>query len=532
MKFFNTVGITLPDKHYFLPHRLDWNQLTNFIDKEYYFILHAPRQSGKTTAIIEFVNYFNQQDRYTALYLSTEPAHHEGTDVKQAIKAILIQFKEQISIFLPAEINALAYLDLLLSQEFIEQSSLYSFLKFWSHDSVKPLALFLDEFDGLVGDSLIAILKQFRTGYTNRPRYFPQSVCLIGIRDLRDYKIKSKLQEEMGVLYSPFNIKAESLLLPNFTQEDVKNLYEQHTKETGQIFTPDAIEYAYYLTQGQPWLVNALAYQACFRDVQDRSQAITKEIINKAKEALIGRRDTHLDALTDRLKETRIRRIIDAIISGDTGPADLSTDDLQYVRDLGLITQKGVAIANPIYQEIIPRALTYARQELITNNPSLYKNSDGSFNTNKMLEALGQFFRENAEIWQERFDYKESGPHLLVMAFLQRIINGGGEIDREYALGTKRVDILIKWTPINAQGLIGKQQRIVIELKVLRDKHTIAQAVKQTAEYMDKANATEGHIIIFDSDKTKSWDEKIYHRLSSSEDWREYVDKKIDIWGM
>jgi len=63
-----------------------------------------------------------------------------------------------------------------------------------------------------------------------------------------------------------------------------------------------------------------------------------------------------------------------------------------------------------------------------------------------------------SEIWLNRFEYKESGPYLLMMAFLQRVINGGGSINREYALGRKRVDILIIW----------KNQRIVIELKILR----------------------------------------------------------------
>jgi len=223
-----------------------------------------------------------------------------------------------------------------------------SFYIFGLKKNLKPLILFFDEVDGLIEDSLIAFLKQIRTGYTKRPHKFPQSICLIGVRDLRDYKLKSIDDIESGILLSPFNIKAESLKLVDFSLDQVRELYLQHSQETGQIFTDDAIEYAYYITAGQPWLVNAIAYEACFRDLLDRTKLITKEVMERAKEKIITRQDTHLDALLDRLNESRVRKIIDAIISGSSELLNISADDLQYVRDLGLIKQDSLEIANPI----------------------------------------------------------------------------------------------------------------------------------------------------------------------------------------
>ena len=143
-----------------------------------------------------------------------------------------------------------------------------------------------------------------------------------------------------------------------------------------------------------------------------------------------------------------MRTIIDAILSGTGQEETFKIDDLQYVRDLGLITLKGIKIANSIYQEIIPRELVYTEQESMKEtifDSSWYKNTDGSLNMHKLLESFTQFYRENSDIWLEKFGYKESGPHLLLMAFLQRIINGGGKIHREYALGKKRVDLLIEF---------------------------------------------------------------------------------------
>ena len=133
------------------------------------------------------------------------------------------------------------------------------------------------------------------------------------------------------------------------------------------------------------------------------------------------------------------------------------------------------------------------------------------------MEGWTQFWRENAESWTQRFTYQESGPHLLLMAFLQRIINGGGRLHREYALGRRRLDLLIEWQ---------NKQRIVIEVKIWRDKNTVPNGLTQTADYMDINNATEGHLVIFDRTKDKTWDEKIYTRPEVAQ------GKTITVWGM
>jgi len=395
---------------------------------------------------------------------------------------------------------------------------LEDFLTLWVKLSAKPTVLFVDEIDSLVGDTLISVLRQLRSGYAARPESFPQTICLVGLRDVRDYRIWSPEQGSFVLGGSAFNIKAESLKLADFSREEVAALYQQHTKATGQIFTPEAIEYAFYLTQGQPWLVNALAYQACFRDVTDRTQPITKEIVERSKETLILRRDTHIDVLADRLKEPRVRSILDQLIWGSDKLVEFPPDDVQYVLDLGILARrdKRLVIANPIYQEVFPRVLSAPSEETIYERTAAYVEKNGVLNVPKLLEAFTQFYRENSAIWLEKFDYKESGPHLLLMAFLQRIINGGGSIHREYALGRKRVDLLIRW---------GKQ-RIVIELKIQRNPKTITEGLVQTAEYMDTSHATEGHLVVFDRSPEKTWDEKIFTRQERVQ------GKTITTWGM
>jgi hypothetical protein len=536
MRFFNTAGPINPKNHYFVPHRLNDKAVEQLIEQEKYFILHAPRQSGKTTAIQIFVKELNAIEKYKAFYINVEPAQIARNNVKDGMEIILEQLLNQAKIFCIPNDPIFAIIEKGLNR--ISGSSLKNVLQDWATESDKPIILFIDEIDSLVGDTLISVLRQLRAGYTNRPNAFPQSVCLVGVRDVRDYRIWSKEEDNFVLGGSAFNIKAESLVLHNFSLDQVRMLYEQHTQETGQQFTNEAIEYAFYLTQGQPWLVNALAYQACFKDVTDWTLPITKNVIESAKETLILRRDTHIDQLIHKLEEPRVRHIIDAIISGQDEPENFPIDDISYVIDLGLVTKHGqrLTIANPIYQEVIPRELSYATQLSITQQLSWYQDSNGSLNMHKLLEAFTQFYRENSDIWLDKFDYKESGPHILLMAFLQRIINGGGKIHREYALGRKRVDLFLEFPysaeatndkPYSAEATKGMvQQRIVIELKINRSKKTIPEGLEQTSNYMDTNNATEGHLVIFDKTPGKSWDEKIFmqeHNMGN---------QKITVWGM
>ncbi len=518
MKFFNTAGPVNPKDHYYVPHRFNEPEIRQLIEQKKYFILHAPRQSGKTTGLIQLVKMLNNEKQYKTLYVNFESGQSARSRVIEGMSSLLKALKIAISNTFGQEDPGYQFLAKDEHSQRITGNSLNEFLGYWASNSNKPIVIFIDEIDSLIGDTLIAVLRQLRAGYSDRPTNFPQSICLVGVRDVRDYRIYSDETQSTVLGGSAFNIKAESLTLAGFTPEQVKNLYKQHTTETGQQFTDEAIDYAFDQTQGQPWLVNALAYQACFKDVIDRAQPITKETLERAKETLIKRRDTHIDVLVDRLSEPRVRRIIEPIIMGDSIVENLPTDDIQYAIDLGLVVrrEKTLDIANPIYREVFPRELTASTQDYLTQKTAWYIRPDGSLDMEKLLTGFSEFFRENSEFWLERFDYKEAGPHLLLMAFLQRIINGGGSIQREYALGRRRVDLLILW----------QQQRIVVELKIWRGPNSIAEGLVQTADYMDKNGSTEGHLVVFDRRTDKSWDEKIYHQQKTVN------HKTIELWGM
>jgi hypothetical protein len=525
MRFFNTAGPIKPELHYHLPplERLHKEEVLLLIAQEKYFVLHAPRQTGKTSSLLALVAELNRVGQYRALYANVEVAQAARENVPAAMRGLLNLIAEearsQVQDSFPAD-----QMQSILARAG-EVGPLFTLLKQWCEASPQRLVLVLDEIDSLVGDTLISVLRQLRSGYATRPAHFPQSVILCGVRDVRDYRIHSAKTQEIITGGSAFNIKAESLRLGNFTLDEIRTLYQQHTAETGQVFEPDIFPLVWELTGGQPWLVNALAYEVCFRPGpgRDRAQPITVALIEQAKEQLIERRDTHLDQLTDKLREERVRRVIEPVLAGEGGREQIPSDDVAYVRDLGLITTEGqIRIANRIYQEIIPRELVWTTQLTISQEPAWYISADGRLEMTKLLTAFQQFFREHSEHWVERFEYKEAGPQLLLQAFLQRIVNRGGRIEREYGLGRKRTDLLVIWP------YPGGVQRVVLELKVANGvSESVRQAgLQQTWEYVDRCGAEAGHLVIFDRSAGKSWDEKIYHRTES------YQGHAIEVWGM
>ncbi|WP_461832880.1 AAA family ATPase, partial [Desulfothermus sp.] len=405
MRFFNTAGPVRCEDHYCLPplERLDLEEVLMLIDQKKYFVLHAPRQTGKTTCLLALQEYLNKEDKYRALYVNVEGAQAARENVYLGIKTILSIIESRIRRYWKEDFGEdFAF----ILEKRGPDDALREFLCLLTEKSNKPEVLLLDEIDSLVGDTLISVLRQLRAGYTDRPEGFPQSIILCGVRDVRDYRIHSSKEKEIITGGSAFNIKAKSLHLGDFNKKEIEILYSQHTEETGQRFEDGVIDYVWELTEGQPWLVNALGYVACFelKKARDRNTLITKDLITEAKEKIILERYTHIDQLADKLKEERVQRVIEAILEGDKNPEDIPVDDILYVEDLGLIkTRPNLRISNKIYQEIIPRELTFSTQVTITHDALWYVNPDGSLDMVKLMRAFQEFFREHSESWLERF---------------------------------------------------------------------------------------------------------------------------------
>ena len=501
---FNIAGPCIPGEHYMLPPERRLGRVLQLIEERKYFTLHAGRQTGKTTSLMWLEDHLDAAGGCRALWVDLETAR-EQPDVARAMAAVL----DAIDRALAQRHHAWsrpgrAEVDAMLARP---QSALLAYLQHLVGLESQPLVLLCDEADGLVGEAMVSFLTQLRHGYIERSRVpFPASVVLVGQRQVRDYSLR---QEERRTLTwlgttSPFNITAEATTLGPFTEAEVGELLGQHTAATGQRFAPEATARIYELGQGHPWLTNALADQIVRRDVKDRGTEVTAAHVDAAKETIILERRSHIDSLVARLREPRVRRILAPMLTGGTTEGDVLDDDFAYVVGLGLVgmARGQWAIANPIYQEVIPRALTYVQQGQIAVEPAVFVQPDGSLDMGKLMAEWQVFWRKDGHLAAEGFAYREAGPHLMLMAFLQRIVNGGGRVEREYGLGRGALDLMIFW----------RGARHAIEVKLRRDTETEAEALEQVGRYLNHAEIGDGWLVMFDLRKEVSWADKLFLR--------------------
>ena len=500
---FNTAGPCIPGEHYMLPPERRLGRALRLIEDHKYFTLHAGRQTGKTTSLMWLERHLNASGPWRALWIDIETAR-EQPDPALAFRTILNNFDRVLERRQTMNRPDPSLLDALLRDP---STALLEYLTRLTDLDPRPLVLLIDEADGLVGPAMVSFLTQLRQGYIDRSRVpFPASVVLVGQRQVRDYVLSAEDRRTISWLgtTSPFNITAEATTLGAFTEGEVAELLEQHTAATSQRFEPEAVRRIGELGQGHPWLTNALADQIVGWDVQDRTIPITAVHVELAKETIILERRSHIDSLVARLREPRVRRILEPMLLGERPEGNLLDDDLAYALGLGLVAvRRGfLEIANPIYREVIPRALTYAQQVTIAKDPAFFVRPDGSLDMGKLLADWQLFWRKDGHLAAEGFSYREAGPHLMLMAFLQRIVNGGGRVEREYGLGRGALDLMIVW----------QDARHVIEVKLRRDIETEEEALDQVGRYLDHMGLDEGWLVLFDLRKERSWADKLFVR--------------------
>ncbi len=484
-RWFNTTGPCDTEIHYTVTSSSRLPNLERLIAQRNYFVLHAPRQVGKTTAMLALAKQLTDSGQYAALVVSAELGAPFSDDPGQMEWALLESWRIDAETYLPKDCLPPPWPKTSAGQQ-IEAA-----LSAWSEAAARPLVLFIDEIDTVQDAALISVLRQLRNGFRRRPRGFPQSVALIGLRDVRDYKVASGGSTRLTTS-SPFNIKAESITMRNFTAAEVAELYQQHTDETGQVFSPAATNLVFELTDGQPWLVNALARQLVEVLAPDPTTTITPDLVQQAKEILIKRQDTHLDSLAERLQEERIKTIIEPMLAGLPLPVT-SNDDRQYLVDLGLLKRSqagGLVVTNPIYREVLVRFLVQGSQDSLPMISPTWLTAEGKLDTKALLEAFLAFWRQHGEPLLNSAAYHEIAPYLVLMAFLHRVVNGVGTLEREYAIGSDRMDLCLRYCDVT----------LGIELKAWRDKKAdpLDASLEQLDHYLARLGQKHGWLVIFD----------------------------------
>ncbi len=276
MKFFNTAGPVDCRDHYCLPplERLDLATVMPLIGQKKYFVLHAPRQTGKTSALLAFTAYLNREGDYIGLYINVEKGQSAREDVERGIFAFIAEIaqraREHLGDMFPVR-HMKEFMDLRGPD-----SALNEMLTAWNKTLPKPLILLVDEIDSLVGDTLISALRQIRAGYDRRAVSFPQSVVLCGIRDVRDYRMHFRRENEIITGGSAFNVKAESLRMGNFSRSQIATLVPTLQRGNAYLEAP-ASRRAYRLR------LSCSAMQAALQDSRTRKRGGSRSAVNSLK---------------------------------------------------------------------------------------------------------------------------------------------------------------------------------------------------------------------------------------------------------
>jgi hypothetical protein len=158
-----------------------------------------------------------------------------------------------------------------------------------------------------------------------------------------------------------------------------------------------------------------------------------------------------------------------------------------------------VRIANPIYKEVIIRVLTEGIQGDITAEPRTFLLDDGQLDMAKILAEFAAWWRLNGEFLVKGDMYHEVAPQLIFTAYLQRVVNGGGFVDREYGVGRGRIDLLVRKPFTRRDGQPAVQQE-AMELKVRRDgeRDPLGEGLGQLDGYLTRFGLGHGTLLIFD----------------------------------
>ncbi|HEY0133871.1 MAG TPA: hypothetical protein VGB85_07320 [Nannocystis sp.] len=484
-RWFNTAGPCQVENHYMVPVASRMPDVHGLVERKSYFVVHAPRQIGKTTTLVALAAELTASGKYTAALVSMEVGAPFGDQIELAENAVLGTWRRSLQSDLPKELWPPPW------PEAAPGERIGAALTAWAKASQRPLVVFLDEIDALQDDALVSVLRQLRDGYRSRPDSFPSSLALVGLRDIRDYRVRGDEREHLGTA-SPFNISVESLTLKDFTPAEVAELFAQHTADTGQAVPAETLARIYHWSRGQPWLVNALGRQLMDVLVTDRAKPMQPADVDAAARILIERQDTHLDSLSERLREPRVRAIVEPMVGG-ANPQPLPNDDVRYVLDLGLLRRGSdgtIEVSNPIYKEIIVRDLLVVPRISLPKLQPSWLTPAGKLDAQALLAAFIKFWRRHGEPVMRSAPYHEIAPHLVMMAFLDRVANGGGTVEREYAIGSGRLDLCLR---------LGGES-LAIELKVWREHEPDPreEGLEQLDAYLAGLGLPVGWLVIFD----------------------------------
>ena len=489
-RYFEKSGVVDPDASYHVSlenvTNMDNQDIKTMVDLGRYFSIFAPRQSGKTTFFEDFCSALEKDPAYVAILLSFQT--YKNLDKQRFYQLIQKDLYNQLINRLNAvncrKLNTIrVHLDSHNLTDHISLSELFEKLN--SIIEFKKIVILIDEFDGIPIDELenfLTTLRELYQRYKKQTDKALYSVGLVGIRNITKLIVG-------GV--SPFNI-ADQVKLPPFTLKNVRDLYDQYTKETNQPCTEEAVKKVFDETAGQPWLVNRIGTILTINIKPESTEPIAEEDVEKAIKHLLKERNSHFDNLLEKAKlykETFVRITFNGV---DYNPDD---EDQSWLEQYGLINEKNdkAVVANAIYKRRFLKAFFQESGATADTSLKAYFTSDGFLNMEAILSDFEEYIIRigvNA-FYKSQKPYEKTGQFLLTAWLYQFVEGGKGELRYEVPSGLGRMDIL----------LIYRGRKYIIETKINRSHgdRALNKAIDQLCgKYLLTEQVDEGYVVVFD----------------------------------
>lgn len=481
---FNTAGPNDSARHTTISARSRVPALWDIIEQGSYFVLHAPRQMGKTTLLLDLAAELNREKTHVAAVVSLEPgAAFPGVDAAEL--AMLDSWRYDLAAYLPSDISAPRWPDA------PPGNRIGAALSAFAQECPRPLVLFLDGLDTLAREVRVSVIRQIRAGKPRRPRGFPWSIGFASLRDPRELD-SAQGPASAAQPTSSMSLEAEVIALPPLTREHVGKMCASLAEDLSETVLTTAVDRIFDLTNGAPFLVNSLASRVV-ELFEQRKGAITAADVDKARDVVLERRGGVLDEAVDRMRDPRFKALLEQVGSGIL--RDLSSEEARAAVDLGIIreTPEGaVAFANPMWKLLVARQLPNAKSSMFSTDKPAWVRPDGRLDPEKLLETFLEFWRRHGDQVFAGATYGELSP-LVLTAFLNGIIKSGGLIEREYALGRGRMDVCIR------QG--GSAVALVVKVRRDRDADPAVEGLVQVDESLARHGIEDGWLVIFDRRK-------------------------------
>lgn len=493
---FNTAGPNDPARHHTIPALSRVPRVREIIEQGSYFILHAPRGTGKTTLLLDLAALLNRERNYVAAVLSLEPGAALPS-IDAAELAMLDSWRYDLAAYLPADVAVPRF------PEAPVGNRIGAALSAFAQECPRPLVIFLDGLDALSWDVRSSLVRQVRAGKPRRPRAFPWSIGFASLRELREMDVPAGPARETAPASST-GLDAEIVTLPPFSRSDVATLLSAVQERTGQEVMSSAVDRVYELSQGHPYLVNALGLRV-IECVEGRNHPITSVDVEKARDLLLERRGGLLDEISDRARDPRLRAVLEHVVN--EASKEPPVEDVRIAFDLGVVRRSAegrLVIAAPFWLALVARLIPNAMRSVFPTGQPPWVGPAGELDTDRLLEAFLEFWRKHGDALFSSLPYGELSP-LVLTSFLNRVIKSGGLIEREYALGRGRMDVCIR------QG--GVSLPLVVKVRRDREPEPLAEGLAQLDEAMAKLHTDKGWLVIFDRRKGVS---PISQRLNSS----------------